>query len=171
MLSFGFLCIVFIVFTYMPCIPDVSKAFYHEGVLDLSKAFSASNEMIMSFGAFYPRWIEGRDCVWEGVGIRTGGMWCGNGREGGRERERKGEGEREREKEGEREREEREILVRQLDQGKHLLQEVETQNSETQCNGDVNLKWPPPIIKEGFQWRVWNTKLATKPLIHNVSCL
>jgi hypothetical protein len=47
MLAIGFLYIVFIMFRYVPCIPDPSKAFNMKGYWILSNAFSASNEVIM----------------------------------------------------------------------------------------------------------------------------
>ena len=45
--------LAFIIFRCVPCTPDLSKTFYHEGAMDfLSKVFSASNEMIMWFFSF-----------------------------------------------------------------------------------------------------------------------
>jgi hypothetical protein len=39
MLPIGLLYIVFIMVRCVPCIPDLSKTFYHEGVLDFVKGF------------------------------------------------------------------------------------------------------------------------------------
>ena len=52
MLAVGLLYIDFVMFRYVPCIPDLSKIFYHEGVLYFVEGFSASNEMIM-WGFFF----------------------------------------------------------------------------------------------------------------------
>jgi hypothetical protein len=49
MLSIGFLHITFIVFRYVPCIPDLYKLFNMKSCLILSKNFSGSNEMITWF--------------------------------------------------------------------------------------------------------------------------
>ena len=47
MLAIGLLYIAFIVFRYVPYIPDLSKTFNMKGYWILSNAFSASNEMMM----------------------------------------------------------------------------------------------------------------------------
>ena len=50
MLAAGLLCIAFIMFCYVPCIPALSKTFIMKGCSILSKTFFlASNEMIMWF--------------------------------------------------------------------------------------------------------------------------
>ena len=49
MLAVDLLYIAFVMFRYVPCIPDLSKTFTMKGCWILSKAFSASNEMIMLF--------------------------------------------------------------------------------------------------------------------------
>ena len=46
------LYIAFIMFRYVACIPDLSKTFIMKGCWILSKAFSASNEMIIRFFSF-----------------------------------------------------------------------------------------------------------------------
>jgi hypothetical protein len=46
-LGIGLLYFAFIMFRNVPCIPDVSKAFIMKGCSILSKAFLASNEMIL----------------------------------------------------------------------------------------------------------------------------
>ena len=47
MLAIGLVYIAFIMFRYDPVIPVLSKVFIMKGCWILSKAFSASNEMIM----------------------------------------------------------------------------------------------------------------------------
>jgi hypothetical protein len=49
MLTMGLLHNALVVIRYVPCIPDLSKTFRTKGCRILSKAFSASNEMIMYF--------------------------------------------------------------------------------------------------------------------------
>ena len=51
-LAVGLLYIAFIMFRYVPCIPDLSKTFIMKGGLDFVECFSASNEMIMFFFQF-----------------------------------------------------------------------------------------------------------------------
>lgn len=46
-MSVGSLYIAFIIFRYVPCISALSKTFIMKGYCILSKAFLASNEMIM----------------------------------------------------------------------------------------------------------------------------
>jgi hypothetical protein len=46
-LTVGWLYIAFIMFSYVPGIPNLSKTFNVDGYGSFSKAFSASNEMIM----------------------------------------------------------------------------------------------------------------------------
>ena len=53
MFAVDLMYLAFIIFRCVPCTPDLSKTFYHEGAMDfLSKVFSASNEMIMWFFFF-----------------------------------------------------------------------------------------------------------------------
>ena len=47
MLAASLLYIAFIMFRYIPCIPDLSKIFIMKGWWILLNAFTASNEMIM----------------------------------------------------------------------------------------------------------------------------
>ena len=49
MLTAGLLYIAFVMYMYVPCIPALSKTFIMKGCCSLSKALSASNEMIMWF--------------------------------------------------------------------------------------------------------------------------
>ena len=49
MLVVSLLYITFIIFRYVPCIPDLSKTFIIKGCWILSNAVSAPNEMIMFF--------------------------------------------------------------------------------------------------------------------------
>ena len=56
MLAVGFLYIAFIMFSYVPVIPDLSNSFFMKGCWILSKAFSASSEMIIWF-FFYKLFI------------------------------------------------------------------------------------------------------------------
>ncbi|ERE65456.1 hypothetical protein H671_xg20225 [Cricetulus griseus] len=49
MLAIGLLYIAFIMLRYVPVIPDFSKTFIMKGCWILSKAFSASNEIIVCF--------------------------------------------------------------------------------------------------------------------------
>jgi hypothetical protein len=51
--AIGLLSIAFIVFKYVPCISDLFKTFNMKGYWILSKAFSASNEMIFNFEFVY----------------------------------------------------------------------------------------------------------------------
>ena len=47
MLAMDLLFIAFIMFSYVSCIPDLSKTFLMKGCWILSKAFAASGEVIM----------------------------------------------------------------------------------------------------------------------------
>ena len=49
MLAVNLQFIAFIMFSYVPCIPALSKTFIMKGCCILLKAFLASNEMIMCF--------------------------------------------------------------------------------------------------------------------------
>jgi hypothetical protein len=53
MLAIGLMFTAFILFRYVPCIPDLSKAFNVKRCCILSKVFSASNEKIMCFFFFH----------------------------------------------------------------------------------------------------------------------
>ena len=47
MLAIGLLHITFMIFRHMPSIPDLAKSFIMKGYWILSRAFSASNKIIM----------------------------------------------------------------------------------------------------------------------------
>ena len=57
MLAVGLLYIAFIMFRYVPCIPVLYKTFIMKGCYILSKAFSASNEMILCCFLFFSLFI------------------------------------------------------------------------------------------------------------------